>query len=541
MSVLLALFQQAPMLLMAVPLCGLLSLCLARWWGDALIRRSFLVNGGLSLVCVLMMMLNFANEPKRTGLSPAESFQQVNLLLTDVEDKVGYRFGIDGCTFWLVVLTAAFPLLVGWETQNSRKLPPLSGQRISPPLGWKSATGLLGTQLSMLIFLLALDRRVQMVALPVMAVAVHFLLAVTVTASKRRSLGRRMRRILLSDFLIIAGYLCATTPLLRYTKLGNHPTELFDLIRILSEIEEIRLEDFTSYQRLMGAIAPSMYVMLVGCVLRFGTFPFTEESREMWKETSPLVRTVLCLYGPVVGTATIWRELQLFPDIGFRLMTVVSYIGAAGLFILAIRCRMKPDANDDSLSMVYVSTLLVMVAGGSNTTSLMGALLILTGLLGCALWPQSRDFEQLSPDWLIRWAARFSLTFGAAIGLLGLWQSTGPGSRGLGLALLTGISFVLLASRKNTKQPRKSRARCLLTVDSLHPASMRGERPIWDVSAASETRTARPGLLQTAFAIAALLLIIVMPQWIWHQVRWDFQKLEFPESAGGFASREVQP
>ncbi|MBD3672804.1 MAG: hypothetical protein HUJ26_04695 [Planctomycetaceae bacterium] len=535
MSVLISLFQQLPMLLMAVPLCGITSVCLATRWGDRLIRRSFLVNGVLSLVCVLLMVLFFTQGPKRTGLSSSESFQQVNLLLTDVEAKAGYRFGVDGCTLWLVVLTAAFPLAAGWENSLSRDRSNINSQRVSPPLNGKITIGLLGLQFGVLAFLLSLDRRVQIVMLLLLAFVVHYLLAVTVSAPCRRLLIRRLRQMLLSDFLIIAGFLCATTPLLRHTNIGNDPAELFDVIRMLAEIEERRFEDITSYERLMQSRTPSMCVMLLGCVLRFGTFPYTTESRKIWRETSPLVRGVWMLYGPVIGLSVIWRELQLFPEFGFQLFAVISYFGVVGLVWLSIQSLLQPSPDDDSLSMVFYSTLLVMVSGGSNTTSLAGALLILTALVGRAVWPHSQDTPQDSFVGLIGWATRFLLTAGSTLAVLGLWQSSGRGARELGLAFFTGLSLVLMATRLREGKPETSRTLHLVSVPSAIGRSTSGEQPVWNLSPVSVPEAERSARVRTIAAIVLTLLLLLMPQWIWQQVRWDFQKLEFPQSANGFS------
>ena len=541
MNVLLALLQQLPMLLMVVPLCGLISLCLARWWGGTLIRKSFLINGVLSVACALLMVMNFSNGPHRSGLSSAESFQQVNLLLTDVEAKAGYRFGVDGCSLWPVVLAAAFPLFVGWENSASRSQRILSTQNLSPSLEWKNATGLLALQFCILVFLLSLDRRVQMTILPLIAVAVHFLLAVSVSTTTRLSLGRRLRQMLLSDFLIVAGYLCATTPLLRYSKMANHPTEYFDLIRILSVLEELRYEDTTAYHRLIKSMAPSLCMMLFGTLLRFGTFPFTTESRKVWRETSPLIRSVFWLYGPVVGLAVIFRELQLFPDIGFRLFTIIEYGGVLGLVWLSICLRLQSNTNDDSLSMVYFSTLLLMLSGGSNTTSMAGALLILTALMVRALIPESRNSAESRWFQVTKYGTRFFLTIGSTLGLLGLWQSTGPGSRELGLALLTGLSLVLLASRARTENAISSHSNRLLSVGMQPNSRLRGELPNWNITSPSIPPDRRPGKIQTIAVLIAAIVILLAPHWIWQQVRWDFQKFEYPQPAGGFASQEVQP
>ena len=420
----------------------------------------------------------------------------------------------------------------------------LATRPVSPPISLSRAMGLLLFQLLMYCFLLTIDRRVQMVTLFLIPLSVHFLLATFVSPVHRRHLSRRMRQLLLSDFLIVAGILSTLTPLMRYTILGNDPAELFDIPRILAAIDLARFEDLTGYDRLMRSVSPALNVMIVGCVMRFGTFPFTRDSREMWSETAPVTRLIFWCYGPVLGTAVILRECQLFPFVAYRMFSILTYAWCVGLLWLAITSRIRSEKPDDSQGFLFLSTMLVLTLGGSNRTSLAAAMLLLMAIGLKASVPQNMRSSRFSPLWLCQWTTSVLLISGMTLGLVGTWQSTGPGSREVGAALIVGIAIILKRNGHNAHDDHdrnSTSSHRLLAQNSPRVPVRSGELPVWEIGEHSTTLEPQNGFLKTSVVLIAAVLILLLPQVIWTHIRWDLQKLEYPVSAGGFSLGEKQP
>jgi hypothetical protein len=392
----------------------------------------------------------------------------------------------------------------------------------------------------MLSFLLTIDRRVQIVILPFITLSVHYLLATFLSAEKRRSLNRRMRQLIMSDFLIVAGILSTLTPLMRYTALGSASAELFDIARILDAIELAGDEDLTGYDRLMRSVSPALSVMIVGCVLRFGTFPFTRDGREMWNGTAPAIRLIFWFYGPILGTAVLLRECQLFPIVCYRMFPILSYVWIAGLLWLAFSSRSRRNYNNDTQSFLFISTMLILALGGPNTTSIAGAMLLLLAIGLKSSIPQQLRIDRFSAAWLCHWAFHVMLASGMILAVVGTWQSTGPGSRELGAVLLVGLSIILL--RRNVKNSSSS-GETTSTPDrvldrfSRQAPVVRGEIPVWEFVENPPSSPRRSGI-QTALILFAAVVFLLIPQLIWTHVRWDLQKIQFPDSSGGFALGE---
>jgi|GEM_PF-1606079 len=538
-----SILNQMPMLLICVPLCGLFSLGMSRWWGERFIQRTLLLNGALSMLCTLLMVTNFSHDPQRTRLNAAESFQSINVLVLQQSETSGYRFGVDGCSFLLIVCAAALPFLIGLEKYILSDQQPLATRPVSPPTSLSRAMGLLVFQLLMYCFLLTIDRRVQMVTLLFIPLSVHFLLATLVSPQHRQGLSRRMRQLLLSDFLIVAGILSTLTPLMRYTALENDPAELFDIPRILAAIELAKFEDLTGHDRLMRSISPALSVMIVGCVMRFGSFPFTKDSRKMWSDTAPITRLIFWCYGPVLGTAVILRECQLFPFVAYRMFSILSYAWCVGLLWLAITSRIRSDKPDDSQSFLFLSTMLILTLGGSNKTSIAAAMLLLMTIGLKSAIPQQTKSSRFSSVWLCQWTASVFLVSGLILGLVGTWQSTGPGSREVGAALIVGIAILLMKSQHKVCDDRGRNSvssHRLLAQNFVRVPRRNHELPVWEIGEHPTTLEPQSGFLKTSVVLVVAVLILLMPQVIWTHIRWDLQKLEFPVSAGGFSLEEKQ-
>lgn len=535
--------DQLPLLLVCIPFCGILTIGLVNLIGREHLPRTFLLNGVLSLTCALVILFQFEFGSERTGLAPAESFQSV-IVLTDSAFSAGFQFGVDGCSLLLIVVVSALPLLVYRVWNPAETEDQLTVSHLASGLTTGRAALVLLLQALLLVFLLALDWRVQLVALLLSTVVLFVELAVSLPSNRRRLLNGWHRQLLLSDFLIAGGLLAAITPLIRHTGIGTDPGQLFNLVRILETTELMREMELTRYVRLMSAVTPSTALILVGCSIRFGMFPFSQAARTMWEQTAPWQRLLIWAHGPVLGSAMMLRELQIFPLAAYQVIGLLKYLWLFGLFVSAIFVRLSTGSRREAGQLIYLCSLLFLSTGGPNTVSLAGSVLLLISL-GCRLSVSRYASPRVSARQFALPASMFLMTAGTICILIGFWQGLGADSRGVGTALAIGLSLLIAGytRREAPTAARRNHPR-LFPNASRSPASDNSEQPIWEIPESSIPDTMESRRL-TAFRAAGLILaiclLLLLPDFLWQRIRGDLQKIEFPQGEFGLTAREEQP
>jgi len=533
--------NQLPLLLICIPICGVATISLISLIGREHLRRTLLLNGMLTFGCALAILFQFQSGSERTRLSPADSFQSA-VEISRPGSASGLRFGVDGCSLLLILFTSALPLFVVfvWKPPESTVTAPPQMSDIT----CGRAVLLLLLQTLLLIFLTALDRRVQLVTLLSSTCVLFVVLSISSPTGRRIRLNRRQQQFLLSDFLIAGGILASLTPLVRLSGIGNSTAVLFDVRRLLAVVELLRDEELTQYVRLMSAVTPALALMLAGCSIRFGMFPFSRAARTMWEATAPWQRLLIWAHGPLLGTAVVLRELQVFPVAAYQVAAWFKILWLPGLFLSAVVARLSAGSRREAAMVVYFSSLLFFSLTGPNTVSLAGAFLLLAAVgLRLTIAPDSSD--QSSAIRHVRSVSRFLMSAGVICALIGDWQGLGAASRGLGLSLATGLSLLILGNGGQRHSRRAGRtAASLLSTASHTPAAGSGEQPVWDVPpppASASSPVHRHSTLRSAGLVLAACLLLLLPNFLWQRIRWDLQKIEFPQGEIALSAREDRP
>lgn len=535
--------DQLPLLLVCIPFCGIVTIGLVNLVGREQLARTFLLNGVLSFACALLMLSQFDFGSERTRLSPAESFQSV-VVFTHFDDASGTRFGVDGCSLLLILFVSALPVLLYGIWNGERASVRLTTSAGAPELTAGRAILVLLFQVLLLIFLTALDRSVQLVTLLSSTLVLLVILAVSLPSGRRDLLKGWQRQLLLSDFLIAGGVLASVAPLVRFAGIGTEPGEMFDLMQILEAVESTRDEGLTEYVRLMSTVVPSAAMILVGCSMRFGMFPFSQAARTMWEQTTPGQHLLIWSHGPVLGSAVVLRELQIFPLASYQIIGRLDVIWLFGMYASAVFVRVSDGRRREASLLVYLSSLLFLSLCGPNSISLAGSFLLSITLVGRLSVPQAAP-TAIPVNRLVLSASKFLMTSGAVCTLVGLWQGVGAGSRGVGPALALGVSLLIAGypRRETSLTARRDNSR-MIPHAAPSAASGHGEFPIWNIPEPPKPETSAPRRLiafRSVVMIIAFCLLLTLPNFLWQRIRGDLQKIEFPQGEMGLTASEGQP
>ncbi|HSG69929.1 MAG TPA: hypothetical protein VLA12_05910, partial [Planctomycetaceae bacterium] len=235
------------------------------------------------------------------------------------------------------------------------------------------------------------------------------------------------------------------------------------------------------------------------------------------------------LYGPVLAVSFATRAIQITPETAYVFLTPVRALLIVLLLILGLVSCVSP-ATPPSRSRLILPLGILLGVGlcTPNPISLAGMYLVL-GFLPIMHSDDSRRDRSSGMSQEDRTAALsvIPVVLGSLMILVGLFQGSGSGDRGLLELLVTGSGLALFVS----SSVRSERPRTSLTIELRYRPQTHSEFPLWEpglVKSQQSEQTAKPAIRRLLTRAVLIVGMLILPQQAWQRIRWDVQKVEFP-------------
>jgi hypothetical protein len=387
---------------------------------------------------------------------------------------------------------------------------------------------------SLLAIVATLDWRIMCGALFLAALTLRLMLARTLSPAALRETAWWSRRLFLGDLLIAGGtlffFLLASNHLeLRGQEEWSLIVQLRDFFARIELLDDARPERAAQFA---GLARPAVGLMLAGVLLRL---PLVNDPLVRSDGERPSLRIVsiwIWLYAVVIGVSFALRVIQMVPEAAYAILIPLRGLLILAIVLLGVAASVTLAPRAAARRMLPPLGMLLAAGVCTPNPTALGGVYLLLGFLPLISRPgqdSGRDTAANGEREPLPLSV-VPVVAGCLLILLGLFQGSGSGDRGLvePLAAGAGLTLLVLSLLREEAVPAEWVSRGPVA------RAANGEFPVWKPNPPDSlppgSSTAARNSINLA-RVALILGLLLLPQEGWQRIRGDLRKVAFPRAA----------